>query len=94
MSRISQELKAKCISFLEQHMEDIKYAKKGYIQQLTKQFQEEIGETIKDSQLQRILTTFRLTHNCPIEYIPNKYYAPAKHESNFNYRTSVQSSDK
>ena len=86
MSRVSQALKAKCIKFLEEHIDDIKYAKKGYITRLTNQFQEETGETIKESQFQRILTTFRLTHNCPIEYIPNKYYSPAKHDSNFNYR--------
>ena len=66
--------KAKIIEFFEEHSEDLKYAKKGYIPRLLQQLKDEKDIVITASQLKRILDYFRITHDCPLEYVPNSHY--------------------
>ena len=73
-TRVTGTTKAKIIEFFEEHSEDLKYAKKGYIPRLLQQLKDEKDIVITASQLKRILDYFRITHNCPINYVPNTHY--------------------
>ena len=68
---------AKVDEYLDKHRDDIKYAKKGYIKTVAEGLKNESGIELTDSKLRRAIATYRSTHNCPIEYVPNKYYKPS-----------------
>ena len=63
--------------FLDKHRDLIKYAKKGYIKTVAEGLKNDSGLMITESKLRRAIATYRTTHNCPIEYVPNKYYKPS-----------------
>ena len=73
-TRITGTVKQNVIEFLEAHREDIRYAKKGYIPRLIQQLKDEKQLDISPSQLKRMLDYFRITHDCPLEYVPNSHY--------------------
>ena len=68
---------AKVDEYLDNHRDDIKYAKKGYIKTVAEGLKNESGIELTESKLRRAIATYRTTHNCPIEYVPNKYYKPS-----------------
>ena len=68
---------AKVDEYLDKHRDDIKYAKKGYIKTVAEGLKNESGIELTESKLRRAIATYRTTHNCPIEYVPNKYYKPS-----------------
>ena len=68
---------AKVDEYLDKHRDLIKYAKKGYIKTVAEGLKNESGIELTDSKLRRAIATYRSTHNCPIEYVPNKYYKPS-----------------
>ena len=85
MTRVSGNTKTSIIEFFESHRTDLKYAKKGYIPRLLQQLKEENDITISAGQLKRILDYFRITHNCPLEYVENSHYGPVGNPTR-NYR--------
>ena len=85
MTRVSGNTKTSIIEFFESHRTDLKYAKKGYIPRLLQQLKEENDITISAGQLKRILDYFRITHNCPLEYVENSHYRPVGNPTR-NYR--------
>ena len=91
MTRVSGSTKASIIEFFEAHRTDLKYAKKGYIPRLLQQLKEEKDITISAGQLKRILDYFRITHNCPLEYVENSHYKPVGNPGR-NYRLPQPSS--
>ena len=88
MPRITAELKTRIIAFLERHRDELKYAKNGYIARLLEQLKEEESLEINAQQLKRVLDYFRLTCNCPLEYVTNSHYKPIATPKR-NYRISV-----
>ena len=69
---VSADVKHELTEWFDKHREDIRYAKKGYIARVKAAFEEESSHSLTDSQFRKILEVFRLTHNCPIEYVQNK----------------------
>ena len=82
---VTQEVKEAIMQYFDTHREDIRYAYKGYLKKVKAAFETESGYTLTDCQFRKLLEVFRLTHNCPIEYVPNKYYKPARHYYMSNY---------
>ena len=70
-------LQAQIDDYLDKHRDLIKYAKKGYIKTVAEGLKNDSGLMITESKLRRAIATYRTTHNCPIEYVPNKYYKPS-----------------
>ena len=66
-------LQARIDEFLDKHRDLIKYAKKGYIKTVAEGLKLDSGLIISEPKLRRAIATYRTTHNCPIEYVPNKY---------------------
>ena len=82
---VTTEVKEQLMNWLDSHREDIRFAYKGYLKKVKEAFESESGQTLTDCQFRKLLEVFRLTHNCPIEYVPNKYYKPARHYYMSNY---------
>ena len=82
---VTQEVKDAIMTYFDTHRDDIRYAYKGYLKKVKEAFEAESGYTLTDCQFRKLLEVFRLTHNCPIEYVPNKYYKPARHYYMSNY---------
>ena len=85
MTRATTETKEKFIEFLEEHRAELKYARKGYLAKLLAEFEKETEQTLTMSQMKRLISLFRLTHNCPIEYVPNYHYKPGVRTGFHNY---------
>ena len=73
--------------YLDKHRDDIKYAKKGYIKTITDGLKNECSLTLTEPQVRRAIASYRSTHNCPIEYVPNKYYKPSTTNGKRSYTT-------
>ena len=82
---VTQEVKDAIMTYFDTHRDDIRYAYKGYLKKVKEAFEAESGYILTDCQFRKLLEVFRLTHNCPIEYVPNKYYKPARHYYMSNY---------
>ena len=82
---VTQEVKEAIMQYFDTHRDDIRYAYKGYLKKVKEAFETESNYTLTDCQFRKLLEVFRLTHNCPIEYVPNKYYKPARHYYMSNY---------
>ena len=68
------EVTKKLYSFLDEHRQLIKYAKKGYIQRLCDAFKQECGYDKSPRWMSKALYTYRIVRDVPIEYCENKYY--------------------
>ena len=75
---LAVEVKDNFMEWMDKHRDDIRYANKGYIQRVKGRYEQESGNTLTDWQFRRLLDVFRTTHNCPLEYVPNKYYKPTR----------------
>ena len=75
---LAVEVKDNFMEWMDKHRDDIRYANKGYIQRVKSKYEQESGNTLTDWQFRRLLDVFRSTHNCPLEYVPNKYYKPVR----------------
>ena len=73
--------------YLDKHREDIKFAKKGYIKTITDGLKNECSLTLTEPQVRRAIASYRSKHNCPIEYVPNKYYKPSTTNGKRSYTT-------
>ena len=73
---LSSDVRDEVLTYFDNHREDIKYAYKGYLKRAKDAYEAESGHHLTDWQFRRLLETYRLTKNCPIEYVPNKYYKP------------------
>ena len=78
-------LQARIDEYLDKHRDLIKYAKKGYIKTVAEGLKNDSGLIITEPKLRRAIATYRTTHNCPIEYVPNKYYKPSATNSKRSY---------
>ena len=86
---VTQDVKEAIMSYFDAHRDDIRFAYKGYLKKVKEAFESESGHNLTDCQFRKLLEVFRLTHHCPIEYIPNKYYKPARHYYMSNYVSST-----
>ena len=75
---LAVEVKDNFMEWMDKHRDEIRYANKGYIQRVKGKYEQESGNTLTDWQFRRLLDVFRSTHNCPLEYVPNKYYKPTR----------------
>ena len=91
-NRINPEVKAKFIYYLDSHRESIKYARKGYLDKLKTDFETEIGteDAITIPQMKRLISMFRLSRSCPIEYVPNYHYRPGVRTGFHNYHQKTE----
>lgn len=89
-TRVTNEIKEALMKYLDEHKEDIKYAHKGYIQAVKNAFEEESGYKLSACQFGRLLEYYRIAHNCPIEYVPNKYYKPKRSYCVSRYRNPTE----
>ena len=91
---VTAEVKDAIMNYFDAHRDDIRYAYKGYLKKVKEAFESETGHTLTDCQFRKLLEVFRLTHNCPIEYVPNKYYKPARHYYMSNYVKTEKNNEK
>ena len=64
------------VKWLDKHREDIKHATKGYVQKVKDAYEAESGNRFTTWHFRRMIDMYRTTHNCPLEYVENKYYKP------------------
>ena len=76
MPRVTGTIKTKIIEFLDEHRDELKYARKGYLSRLIQQLKDEKDIDINLPQLKRILDYYRLTHDCPLQYVEGTHYKP------------------
>ena len=64
--------------FLDNNKDKLKYANKGYIQDLRERFQQEQNIEVKIGWIKSRLAHYRRMNNVPINYV-SKYYKPSEH---------------
>lgn len=90
---MSKEAKQEFINYLDSHREDIKYARKGYLKKIVEDFETSTNYKLTASQIKRLVSIFRMTHNCPIEYVPDYHYKPNARTGFCNYKVKTDSDD-
>ena len=88
----SADIKEDFVNWIDKHREDIKYATKGYVQKVKDAYEKESGNSLTTWQFRRLLDTYRATHNCPIEYVENKYYKPNRSKYCLSHYASTKDS--
>ena len=71
------EITRELFTFLDEHRDLIRYAKKGYIAKLCSAFKEKCGHDKSPRWMAKNLYTYRIVREVPIEYCENKYYTSA-----------------
>ena len=88
---MTSTVKQQLIEFFQQHPDDIKYAKKGYIPRLMKMFNDESNCEVPITKFRNILYYYRTKYDCPLQYVENKYYQPSKNPDRLtHYTTNLQ----
>ena len=83
---MSSDTRSQCLKWLDLHREDIRFARKGYFPKVKAALEADTQIPLTDTQFKGVLTLFRRTYNCPIEYVENKYYIRHRKDyGNSNY---------
>ena len=71
--------------FFNKHKDELKYAKKGYMVRLRKEFEDETSSTCPAGTFRNILYYYRTKYDCPLQYVGSKYYKPSENPNRMSH---------
>ena len=76
--RINYDTKYKVFRYFDEHKEDFRVARHGYIQKLIDGIEEKLNVRLNNCQVSYLLGCYRKSTGTKLELIPNKYYTSIK----------------
>ena len=76
--RINYDTKYKVFRYFDEHKEDFRVARHGYLNKLADDIEEKLNVRLNHCQISYLLGCYRRTTGTKLELIPNKYYTSIK----------------
>ena len=76
--RINYDTKYKVFRYFDEHKEDFRVARHGYLNKLADDIEEKLNVRLNHCQVSYLLGCYRRTTGTKLELIPNKYYTSIK----------------